>query len=293
MKRLTIENFLDRCEKIHHNKYDYSLVNYVNNYTKVKIICKEHGIFYITPNNHLIKKHGCAKCVGLYRTKEEFITKAEKIHGDKYDYKEVNYNKSFNKIKIICKKHNKIFEQTPHDHLSGNGCPYCKKTTISEFIEKANKIHNFKYDYSLSKYENAKTKIQIICKKHNKIFQQTPANHLSGIGCPLCNESKGENKIALFLENKNIKYIRQKKFNNCKYKRRLPFDFFLVDYNTCIEYDGKQHFEIVEYWGGEKYFEEIQIKDKIKNEYCKNSNINLIRIRYDENILNKLNENFN
>ena len=87
-------------------------------------------------------------------------------------------------------------------------------------------------------------------------------------------------------------YIREYRFDNCKYKYRLPFDFYLTEYNICIEYDGKQYYEPVEYFGGEKAFKETKKRDATKNNYCQNNDIKLIRIPYwefdnIENILEK------
>ena len=114
-------------------------------------------------------------------------------------------------------------------------------------------------------------------------------DHISSkSGCPDCNNSIGENEIEKILINNNIKYDKQKMFNDCKYKNLLRFDFYLEDYNICLEYDGIQHFKINEYYGGEKAFKEQKIKDSIKNEYCKNNNIELIRIRYNEKVNKKL-----
>ena len=286
-KKLTTEIFIKQSIEIHNNKYDYSLVDYKNNYTKVNIICPFHGIFKMLPSNHIYRKQGCLKCKGLYRTTEEFINLAIDKHGNKYDYSLVDYIKSHDKVKIICKKHHKIFEQRPQDHLQGNGCPYCKSLTTEEFISKCIEKHNDKYDYSLVEYINSNTKVKIICKKHNKIFEQRPSSHLSGQCCPRCKESKGETKIEKFLEEKNIVFEKQKKFINCKHINSLPFDFYLPDYNMCIEFDGVYHFE-------DKFgtLENVKRNDNIKNEYCKKHHINLIRISYKENIINVLNQFF-
>ena len=107
---------------------------------------------------------------------------------------------------------------------------------------------------------------------------------IKGIGCPKCKTSKGENYIINYLDSHNINYVHQKKFTGCIYKTELPFDFYLIDYNMCIEYDGIQHSECIEYFGGEEAFELRKKKDKIKNEYCKDNNIRLERITYSDNI---------
>lgn len=293
--KLSTEIFIEKAKEIHDNKFDYSLVEYINMITKVKIICSIHGIFELLPDSHIFKKRGCPICSGKKITNNIFIEKAKDIHGDKFDYSLVSYINNNTKIKLICKEHG-VFEILPINHLfKKQGCGKCvgRYRTTDEFIKKAKKIHKDKYDYSLVNYIKNHNKVKITCKKHNKLFKQTPHDHLAGNGCPLCNESKGENNISLFLENNNIKYERQYKFDNCKYKRKLPFDFYLPDYNTCIEYDGRQHFDVISYWGGENELKKVIIKDKIKTDYCYNNNINLIRIKYNENILDMLKEKIN
>lgn len=122
-------------------------------------------------------------------TNYEFITKARKVHGDKYDYSKVEYRKSSIKVCIICPQHGE-FWQTPNAHLNSQGCSYCygnTKSTTETFINKAIKIHENKYDYSKVKYVNAKTNVCIICPKHGE-FWQTPDAHINGKqGCPFCN----------------------------------------------------------------------------------------------------------
>ena len=118
-----------------------------------------------------------------------------------------------------------------------------------------------------------------------------PYTHLYGIGCPICNESKGEKTIRNFLLINNINFIQQKKFDDCKHKQKLSFDFYLPKYNTCIEYDGIQHFELLKYIGFDK-FKIIQKRDIIKNNYCISNNIHLLRIKYNENILDILSKFF-
>ena len=132
-------------------------------------------------------------------------------------------------------------------------------------------------------YKNARCKVEIICPEHGA-FKTTPHNHLHGRKCPKCKRSMNEINIEEYLLKKKIKYLYQKRFNDCKYKKVLPFDFYLSDYNLCIEYDGEQHFNSVSCWGGDKVFIENQIRDKIKDEYCKNKNIHLLRIKFDDNI---------
>jgi very-short-patch-repair endonuclease len=289
-EKLTTSIFIKNAKSIHGDKYDYSLVEYKNNKTKVKIICPEHGVFEQTPNSHIGLKTDCFKCVDSKKNNNEFIDKSKSIHGDKYDYSLVEYKNNKTKVKIICPEHG-VFEQRPNNHYKC-GCEKCSnkhKPSNEEFITKCLNLHNNIYDYSLVEYKNAHSKIKIICKKHG-VFEQSASHHLRGAGCSNCKISKGEIKIKEWLDGKNIKYIQQYKFIDCKDINPLPFDFYLPEYNMCIEYDGRQHYEIIEIWGGEDGFIDTKKKDNIKNIYCKNNKIKLLRIKYSENVENKLKE---
>ena len=275
MRKSNTKEFIIKANLIHNNKYDYSLVEYINNKTKVKIICPKHDVFFQIPNNHL-SGNGCPKCSkSKFLTTKEFIIKANLIHNNKYDYSLVEYTDTYTKVKIICPKHN-IFFQAPTNHLSGNGCPKCSgklRMTTKEFITKANLIHNNKYDYKLTEYINNKTKVKIICPKHD-VFFQTPTNHLSNKGCPICKSSKGEEKIYHYLTENDIKFEREKKFKDLGNKR---FDFYLPNLNTIIEFDGEQHFKAK---FGEEEFIRTKVNDEIKNHFCLKNDIRLIRISY-------------
>ena len=287
--KTTTESFIKKSKKIHGDKYDYSLLDYINSNTKVKIICTIHGKFYQYPGHHINRKYGCPKCSNRYNYSTiEFIEKSKQIHGDKYDYSLVDYKNNYTRIKIICLIHG-IFEQKPNDHLSNHGCPNCigRFKTTEQFIQESNIIHNKKYDYSLLKYINSNTKVKIICPTHG-VFEQKPTDHLCNHGCPSCNESKGEKMIKEQLEKFNINFETQKTFEKCKNKYKLRFDFYLPNNNMCIEFDGEQHFKSVKHFGGEEGFKKVKMNDNIKNEYCKNNNINLLRIKYNENIEEKL-----
>jgi len=271
------------------------LVKYENDKIKVKIICPKHGIFEQTPNSHL-QSHGCNQCSVEKKKikKKEVIDFLIKKHNNKYDYSLVNFDNHFSIIKIICPKHG-IFEQKLYAHKKGNGCPKCAQEKLSynltktneQFINDSIKIHNHTYDYSLVNYKNNTTKVEIICEKHGS-FWQKPNIHLSGSGCPICNYSKGEKIIYNYLNDKDILFYTQMKFNGCKDKLSLPFDFYLPNYNLCIEYDGQQHFIMNEYFGGEKDFLLRQKHDEIKNSFCKENDINLLRISYKDDIISKL-----
>jgi hypothetical protein len=284
--------FINKANIIHNGKYNYSLVNYINSRIKIKIICPEHGEYKQIPTNHL-KGNGCPKCYenNIKKSKEDWIKLFNQKHGDIYEYYFDNDFNSKTKIKIKCKKHG-VFEQTIDNHKSGQGCKKCaiekrtkqKRLTTEKFIKKAIKKHGDIYDYSLVKYgKSNKEKVKIICSEHGE-YKQTPRGHLYGFGCPKCSSSKGEKEVRKVLENNNVKYIEQYVFEDCIYKSPLKFDFYLPEYNVCIEYDGIQHFEPIDFFGGEKAFLENKKRDSIKDIYCKENNIKLIRINNIEDI---------
>ena len=254
-KKLTTKEFIKRSNKIHKKKYDYSLVEYKNSNTKVKIICTDHGLFEQLSYTHL-SGSGCPNCCGnINLTTNEWIDKARIIHDSKYDYFLVEYKNNHTKVKITCLDHG-IFEKNPSSHLSGQGCPKCgqisriKKQTYTKeiFIEMSKEIHGDKYNYSLVEYKDYNTKVKIICPDHG-LFEQNPCNHVnSKCGCQKCNSSKGELSIEKYFNKINEIYIKQHIFLDCRDKKPLKFDFYLPKHNVCVEFDGEQHFRPIKKW---------------------------------------------
>jgi len=290
MKKLSKEELIDRFNIVHNYKFDYSLVEYKNLDTKIKIICPAHGIFEQTPRNHL-KGNDCFECSKRKKSKttSEFIEQAKKVHNDFYDYSLTKYKNYLTKVKILCPIHGE-FEQFPQYHIKGSGCPKCGlyKTRsftvlgLNEFIIKSNVIHKNKYDYSKVNYVNSYTKVEIICPKHGS-FLQKPNDHISSkAGCPVCKESKGEALVAFVLQSFDVDFVRQKSFSDLKHRKLLFYDFYLQELNMCIEYDGEQHFRVVLGWGDEETFKNLQIRDKLKDEYCKSNNIPFLRLTYKD-----------
>lgn len=192
------EEFISSAKTVHGDKYDYSLVNYINTESFVKIICPNHGVFTQRPHAHL-RGRGCPDCGVEKRssvkrkTTEMFIQEARSIHGNEYDYSHVNYVNCDEPVEIICKIHGPYF-QTPYRHNNlASGCPRCSvikrgadsRITVEKFIQDARLVHGDKYDYSLVKYTGSANKIKIICPIHGE-FEQVAADHLRGIGCRKC-----------------------------------------------------------------------------------------------------------
>jgi hypothetical protein len=220
---------------------------------------------------------------------DEFIKKLKDIHGDKYDYSLTNYQGREKPITMICPKHGEFTLIAKNAH---RGCQKCSlenrpstKLTTDQFIEKSKEKHGNKYDYSKVDYNGTFNPVTIICPIHGE-FEQQPVIHLKGSGCQRCKDSKGERLINGILRKNNIKFIAGKRFEDCtnvntdKSCRTLPFDFYLPDLNTCIEYDGIQHYQPVEQFGGKQGFIETKIRDNIKTMYCDKSGKKLIRVPY-------------
>ena len=284
-RKKSTEKFIKDARKVHGDKYDYSKVEYVNNSTKVCIICPEHGEFWQVSSSHL-QGCGCPKCKGGVKYKhDEFLEKAIRIHGNIYDYSNTIYKNTKNKICIICHKKNEFgeehgeFWQTPSIHLQGCGCPKCANKFLDKdlFIKRANTLHKNRFDYSKIEFINGYTKICIICPEHGE-FWQTPSKHLSGQGCPACRKSKLEEQVEIFLKKYKIKYETQKQFKWLRYINLMSLDFYLPDYNIAIECQGKQHFlEKCTFSNNNKEtLELVQERDDTKKRLCKENNVQLL-----------------
>ena len=283
--RPTTSEWIKMADWIHGKRYDYSKVVYKNNRTKIRIICKEpgHGEFLQIPANH-IKGKNCPKCSGHFMDQNFFIEKSKGMHKDEnnnplYDYSLVNYKDSSTHVTIKCSLHNYEFSKTPNKHLIGQGCPLCANESTglklrmnhSEFLKRA---FPHKYEY-LTEYVTAKTKIHIKCKECGHKFWQEAFSHLSGCGCPSCNESKLEKKVTKYLKELDVRHEKQKKF---KWLGAKSLDFFLLDYNIGIECQGSQHFEPKDFFGGKKEFEKQIKRDAKKLKKCLSNNIEIIYV---------------
>lgn len=282
--------FIERAKEKHGDKYDYSKVVYKNFQTKVLIICPEHGEFTQTPAQHIHYGTRCPKCGFAIKNKkisldnDKFVAKSKKKHGDKYDYSKVNYIDHATKVLIICPIHGE-FEQTPASHVRGWGCIKCggnAKSNTEEFVAKAKLKHgDDRYDYSKVIYTGANDKVIIICKTHSE-FEQRAGNHLHGKGCPVCSASQAEVAVEEYLKQMGYKYETQVEYLDCKDQKVLPFDFRVTledGSRILLEIDGDQHRRMV---FTQEAFEYTQRHDKIKNDYCLQNGIKLIRLEYTD-----------
>jgi len=275
-KKLDKEEFIKRSIEIFGKKYDYSLVEYVNTRTPIKIIFNGE-VYEQMPQYHLSGL--CPEGLNVKDT-ESFIYKSKAIFKDRYDYSLVDYKGNDEYIKIIY--NGQIYLQKPYYHLRGDKPEKRNyKKTTTEFISISNIVHDFKFNYDKVKYIGANSKVIITCPIHGD-FEQIANSHLMGNGCVNCSESRGEKSVAKYLDKNNISYYRQHKFSDCKNIFQLPFDFYLPKYRTAIEFDGIQHYEPIPRFGGLEAYNRLKVNDKIKSDYCEDNYIDLIRIRYDQ-----------
>lgn len=191
-KVTSTEEFIEEASRVHNNYYDYSEAVFVNMSSKIRIICPEHGPIEHPVYNHLEgRKPWCCTKV----SKNEYLDRFYKAHGDKYDYSKAVFSGCEDKIEIGCKEHGS-FWQTPVAHWKQKqGCPKCahersgkwKISNTEAFVEKAVKVHGRRYDYSKVEYHRSSQKVEIVCNNCKESFYQRPNLHLKGQGCRHCN----------------------------------------------------------------------------------------------------------
>jgi very-short-patch-repair endonuclease/ribosomal protein L37E len=287
IRKKTTEKFIEDANKTHNYIYNYDKVIYVNSKNNVIIGCKIHGDFQQTPSSHL-RGQECPKCERNIISKDEFLSKVKEIHGDKYTYDKAEYINTTTKIIVGCKIHGE-FQQHAGNHLKGHGCSICaifnraniRRKPTEQFIEEANKKHNYIYNYDKVEYINCKNNVIIICNIHGE-FEQNPYGHLIGHGCPYCLlKTEGKLRQALLTIYPNLEtQFKQEWCQNMTTKRYLPFDFCLTDYKIIIELDGEQHFKKVKKWKNDPII--TQKRDRYKMRQAIKNGYSVIRLKQED-----------
>jgi phage FluMu protein Com len=292
-----------KCKTLNNNKYTKEYINSLitiykkpykyflnkdiyNVQDKISIECKEHGIFEQRLHNHFTIGDGCNKCSIENRTT---IT-------DKLNKWLLNNNISIIKYngyksKSIIKCNNKHIFSSTIDNLKKHGCPICNENNrlMSEreiFIENSKKywsVELIKFEYNTLVYKG-KRKLFTMNSEVGPI-SQLPDNHLKGY---LPKKSTGESIIENILNKYSIFYEREKTFDGCINKKKLRFDFYIPSKNLCIEYNGVQHYQKVDRFGGEEKFNYQKYNDSIKVNFCEKNNINLLIISYRESVIENM-----
>jgi predicted Zn-ribbon and HTH transcriptional regulator len=296
-----------------HEEYEV-LGKYINARTNLKVKHKKCGYTWEAMPDNLIRgiKRGLAVCPvcnsKLKLSTDDFKVRVKELTGDEYEILGEYVNNQTH-IKMRHNKCNHVYHVSPNHFLNGKRCPKCKfekqgnrlRKSHQQFIKEVYNLVRDEYQI-LSNYINNKEKVKILHNICGSIYKVSPDKFLIGTRCPICKNTKGEKVIMTYLTEKNIKNTQQFSFADCKFEKILRFDFAIFDDNNnlsyLIEYDGIQHFEPTDFANkGEDWaiaqFEITKKRDQIKNQYCKENNISLIRIPYwkfdeIESILNKL-----
>lgn len=268
--------------------------DYVDSATNsLKYICpihKDKGVRTISLG-HLLNGEGCYFCGRETTAKKKTLEFDEEYYKKlcnerDYTYLGAERINGFISIKFICNKHKELGEQyqSVYNMERRNSCQYCIGRNLPRwYIDNQIKINNPNIEI-LSDYKKLTDRVTCRCKKHNIISEKSVQDVLRGYCCYRCglenrHSSYAEDLISNILDNWGYKYNREYTFDGCKDKHVLPFDFYLEDFNTCIEYDGKHHYEPV---FGVDNLEVMKRHDAIKSKFCEDNNIHLIRIPYWE-----------
>lgn len=289
--RMSESEFIKEATYVHNGFFTYENCGFKNVSSEVFVTCPIHGVWKPKANNHL-NGMNCPKCSneGITHTitmlpkrnastkrynTDTFIDKCKSLYGDKFSYDKVEYVNNRSEVIITCLKHGD-FKVTPNHFLSGRGCPKCAgnyRYTTDEIIEEFKRIHGEKYDYSKVLYESTHKNVTVICKEHGE-FEVSPANHLRGEGCPICNRSILENEIASLLDANNICYDHN--VRNIPFLNGLELDFYLPEYKVGVECQGIQHFKPITIFGGDEAYSSLLERDVKKRELCDKNGIKLL-----------------
>ena len=276
-KKITEKGLLDRLYSLYNGS-----VNLVGEYkgmfeeTEFKCDICNHTWRDIPSN--VLKRHGC-----LYCRCNDFIDKSKDKFGEQFNYDctKDTFIGLRKPCKFHCNLHDSYFYIQPTYHLNNKfgGCKKCAYESrfidINTLIDRFKEIHGDTYIYNDISYNGMFNDIEIVCKLHGK-FKQTPHNHLSGQGCPICNSSKKENIIREVLRKEGIMNIEQKGFDYLKSINPMHLDFYIPSINTAIECQGEQHFRPIDYFGGDEAFKKQVERDRLKYDLCKKHGVNII-----------------
>lgn len=278
MQKLDQEEFIKQAQNKNPN-IDFSNSIYVNMRTKVFAICHKHGSFSYFPKA-FINGTICPECARENRQKT-FIGKAQKVHGDKYNYDLIYYTNNDTPVEFICPEHGS-FWSSPNDHLKGYGCGWCsgkQKHTTETWINKVKDLYNKKYTFEHVNYVNNKTKVLVTCPEHGD-FDVWPNNFAKEqSGCPMCKNTSQNLLYQKLLNDFPNETIQEEASPQWLGLQR--FDIYFPKYNIAVEYDGEQHFIPINHFGGKLAFEKIQKMDERKNEKYQENGCKLFRVKFN------------
>lgn len=271
------------------NEYTF-LDPYVDSRTKLNVRHNKCGHTYKVLPSKFFSGRRCSYCFGKRKkTDTEFKQEVYDLVGSEYTFLD-SYANNHTKLKVKHNKCSNIYEVKPNDFLTGHRCPYCagymKKNNI-QFKQEVKTLVGSDYVF-LDAYVNNKTKLRVVHNKCNNIYDVTPSDFIQGYRCPYCNSSKGETLITKLLDTFNISYEPQKIFDSLRDAQPLSYDFYIPDQSILIEYQGIQHYQPVDHFGGKSQFKLQQKHDKMKSDYAKDNGYNLITVPYTEDTFSKI-----
>lgn len=260
-------------------KFNYKLLSdkYIGIDSNLEVECPQGHIFSPTFHNFLHNASRCPTCNGGLAHTYEYVK--NRIESKGFVLLSKEYVNSKTELLMKC-PNGHILKQSFENFKLERSCKFCNNSTrkfIYEYVK--GYIESFNYTLISTEYINKDSLLTVKCEKGHE-YTVSFHNFKAGYRCPMCNSSKGEKVIEDILKKYGIVYLCEYKFDDCKYKSKLPFDFYIPSLNTCIEYDGIQHFVPIEHFGGKNKFRQTNIRDKIKTDYCLNKGITLIRIPY-------------
>lgn len=295
-KRLTNEEYKKRLFEVYKGEY-INIDNYITKRTKIKFKHVECGTEFLSlPTDILRGLKKCPTCMSIklktmhLKSPKQFEGEFYSIFGNEYELlSEYENNREKISVKHKC---GHIFKATPNNLLSKkSGCPICagnQKKTLEKFKKQVYELEGGEYEV-LGEYRGTNYKILMYHNECDNCYETTPKHFLKGSRCTICCESNGEAKVRKVLNKYNIQYSKQFRFDDCRGKKYpLPFDFAIFKNNELlllIEVDGEQHFKPVNFNGIDndkaiKLFNDTKNRDNIKNKYCKENGIKLLRIPY-------------
>lgn len=288
-KRKTHNQFIKEIKEKFGDEYTV-LSQYEKASKKVNVRHNKCNKEYYVRASAFLSGARCTYCFKpVKKSTEQFKKEVSNIVGDEYSVIG-EYKNNKEKVKMLHNNCGNEYEVTPGHFLStGRRCPYCKggsPQSKNVFAEKFNKVSKNNFEL-ISEYTKSKENINVRHVKCGYEYSVRADNFLSGKGCPKCKESYGEKRISDILKNNSIPFITQKRFDNCRNVKPLPFDFAIIEGDNVkllIEYNGEQHYKPVELFGGKQEFNKRKNNDKIKFDYCVDNNIELVYISYNDNI---------
>lgn len=278
-EKITYEEVKDFAKSL---GFDLLEEEYLANNIKMKMICKNGHTSYKSLKN----LQDCPTCNTCKQEKKRLNIYLDfKEHLEKEGYK-IN-----SPLKELLTKKTKMNITCPNGHSydvsyekfvqQNRRCGKCCNNQKFDDEEVKNILNKYGFEWLGGVYKNTSSKLTVGCE-NGHIYNTSLATVQRYGHCKYCYGYKGERRIAEVLNQANINVETQKTFKDCKDKKPLPFDFYLPDYNLIIEYDGEQHFDIKHSFSGEDGFVNTIIHDAIKNQYCEDNNINILRIPYWE-----------